>query len=98
MGKLTRKTTDGEFAKVLADPGVSIVDFWAEWCGPCRTLGPHVDALAEEYEGKVSVYKLDVDANPETPAKYHIRGLPTVLIIKNGAVVSRAFPRRSFHH
>ncbi len=89
MGRHTRNATDNDFQQILKDPGVTVVDFWAEWCGPCRILGPHVDALAEEYAGKASVYKLNVDENPRAPAQFHVRGLPTVLIFKNGALVDQ---------
>ena len=64
-----------------------LVDFWAEWCGPCRRLAPTVDALANDYDGKVTVGKLNVDENPNTSARFSIRGIPTILIFKGGQVV-----------
>ena len=64
-----------------------LVDFWAEWCGPCKRLGPTVDALATEYAGKVTVGKLNVDENPSVSFKFQIRGIPTILIFKGGQVV-----------
>jgi thioredoxin 1 len=64
--------------------GVVLVDFWAEWCGPCRRLAPTVDALAEEYDGRATVAKLDVDANPNVPARFQVLGIPTLLLFKNG--------------
>jgi thioredoxin 1 len=64
-----------------------LVDFWAEWCGPCKRIAPTVDALAAEYAGKVSVGKLNVDDNPDTAFKFQIRGIPTLLIFKGGLVV-----------
>lgn len=84
---------------VLEAPGVSVVDFWAEWCGPCRMLGPTIDQLANDYAGKVKVYKMNVDENPQTPTRYSIRGIPTVLIIKGGTVVEQLVgnqPRDAF--
>jgi putative thioredoxin len=64
-----------------------LVDFWAEWCGPCKRLGPTVDALASEYAGKVTVGKMNIDENPKVPETYQIRGIPTILIFKGGQVV-----------
>ncbi len=64
--------------------GVVLVDFWAEWCGPCRRLAPTVDALASEFDGRATVAKLNVDENPNVPGKYAIRGIPTLLLFKEG--------------
>ena len=64
--------------------GVVLVDFWAEWCGPCRRLAPTVDALASEYDGRATVAKLNVDENPNIPGRYAVRGIPTLLIFKEG--------------
>lgn len=64
--------------------GVVLVDFWAEWCGPCRRLAPTVDALAAEFEGRATVAKLNVDENPNVPGRFMIRGIPTLLLFKNG--------------
>jgi thioredoxin len=64
--------------------GVVLVDFWAEWCGPCRRLGPTVDALATEFDGRATVAKLNVDENPTIPERYAVRGIPTLLLFKEG--------------
>ena len=75
--------TDGNFDDSTRS-GVVLVDFWAEWCGPCRRLAPTVDQLATEFDGRATVGKLDVDANPNVAARFQIRGIPTLLIFKNG--------------
>jgi thioredoxin 1 len=80
--------TDGNFdATVVKAEKPVLVDFWAEWCGPCRRLAPTVDALANDYDGKVTVGKLNVDENPNTSARFSIRGIPTILIFKGGEIV-----------
>jgi thioredoxin 1 len=82
--------TDGNFdTDVLQASTPVLVDFWAEWCGPCRALGPTIDALAGDYAGRVSVGKLNVDENPGITVKYMVRGIPTVMLFKGGQVVEQ---------
>lgn len=82
--------TDANFQEtVLGSEKLTIVDFWAEWCGPCRMVGPIVQEIGQEYEGKVVVGKLDVDSNPGVSVKFGIRNIPTILFFKNGEVVDK---------
>ena len=82
--------TDANFQEtVLEADKVSIVDFWAPWCGPCRVVGPVVEELANDYSGKAVIGKLNVDENPEISIKYGVRSIPTILYIKNGEVVDK---------
>lgn len=79
--------TDGNFdAEVLQSPTPVLVDYWAEWCGPCKMIAPILDDVAKEYAGKLKVAKLNIDDNQETPAKYGIRGIPTLMLFKGGNV------------
>ena len=73
----------------LSGNKVAVVDFWAEWCGPCRLVGPIIEELAKDYDGKVIVGKMNVDDNQEIPMKYGIRSIPTILILKNGEIVDK---------
>ena len=95
-----QQATDSNFqSEVLGSDQLTLVDLWAEWCGPCRLLGPTIDALAEDYDGKVKVFKMNVDENPETPSKYNVRGIPTVLLFKNGELLEQMMgnqPKESF--
>ncbi len=80
---------DADFeAQVLKSPEPVLVDFWAEWCGPCKMISPIVDELAEDYAGKVKVVKLNVDQNPSTMRQYAVRGIPTLMLFKDGKVHS----------
>jgi thioredoxin 1 len=86
----TVEFTDANFqSKVLNSDKLTLVDFWAEWCGPCRAIGPVVEDLAKEYNGKVNIGKLNVDHNPNVCTKYGITSIPTILFIKNGKVVDK---------
>ena len=79
--------SDAEFeAEVLKSEHPVLVDYWAEWCGPCKMIAPILDEMAVTYSGKLKVAKLNIDENPETPPKYGIRGIPTLMLFKNGAV------------
>ena len=86
----TIHVTDGDFEQqVEQHDGLAVVDFWATWCGPCRMIAPVLDQLADEYEGKVKVTKLDVDSNIKTATRFNVRSIPTILFFKDGKVVDQ---------
>lgn len=85
----TTTVTDDTFeAEVLKSDVPVVVDFWAEWCGPCKMIGPALEELAVQYEGKIKVAKVNVDENPASPAMMGVRGIPTLFMFKNGEVIS----------
>jgi thioredoxin 1 len=85
MSEMIKHVSDTSFEKdVLQSTNPVLVDFWAEWCGPCKMFAPVLDDIAKQYEGKLTVAKLDIDANPATPGKYGIRGIPTLILYKAG--------------
>ncbi len=84
----TKSISDGSFQQdVLQSSGLTLVDFWAEWCGPCRALGPKLEEISTELSEQVSISKINIDENPETPAKYQVRGIPTMILFKDGEMV-----------
>jgi thioredoxin 1 len=86
---MAQQITDANFKELVNGDKPLMVDFWAEWCGPCRMIGPIVEELAEEYEGKVVVGKVNVDENDELAGEFGIRSIPTLLFFKNGEVVDK---------
>ena len=85
--ELIKQVTDASFDSEVVNAGTPVlVDFWAEWCGPCKMIAPILDDVTKEYAGKLKVAKLNIDENQETPAKYGIRGIPTLMLFKGGNV------------
>lgn len=90
MSEFIFEASDENFdAEVLKHNGPVLVDFWAEWCGPCKALAPVLDGLAEEYNGRLKVVKVNVDDSPNAPQTYKVRGIPTLIVFKNGAAVDQ---------
>jgi thioredoxin 1 len=86
---MTTKVTDTSFeSDVLRAPGAVLVDFWAEWCGPCKMIAPFLEDISTEMKGRVTVAKLNIDENPQTPMKYGVNGIPTLILFKNGQVAA----------
>ena len=86
---MTLHIDDSEFeTKVINGQGAFLVDFWAEWCGPCRQIAPVLDEISKEREGKLTVVKVNIDKNPNTPQKFGVRGIPTLILFQNGQAVS----------
>ena len=86
---MAKQVTDDSFElDVLQADGPVLVDFWAEWCGPCKQIAPSLDEISEELDGKMSLAKVNIDENPETPSKYGVRGIPTLMLFKGGEVAS----------
>ncbi|WXT99874.1 MAG: Thioredoxin 1 [Catillopecten margaritatus gill symbiont] len=87
MNDKIKVVTDDSFeADVVNSPSTVLVDFWAPWCGPCKALAPTLDEIADEYDGKIVIAKVNIDENDQTPPKYGIRGIPTMLLFKEGVV------------
>ena len=83
----TKPVSDDSFdADVLASDGPVLVDFWAEWCGPCKMIGPSLEEISDELAGKVVIAKINIDENPDAPGKYGVRGIPTMILFKNGEI------------
>lgn len=84
----TKHVSDEEFDGVIASSQPVLVDFWAEWCGPCKQIGPILDEIATEMSGKLTVAKVNIDNNPESPQKYGVRGIPTMILFKDGKAIA----------
>ncbi|MBE8163346.1 MAG: thioredoxin [Bdellovibrionaceae bacterium] len=86
----TKKTTDQNFqTDILESKGLVLVDFWAEWCGPCRALGPKLEEISDEQSDAINIYKINIDENAKTPSTYNVKGIPTMILFKNGQVMDQ---------
>ena len=89
MSEAIKKISDASFSEqVLNAAGPVLVDYWAEWCGPCRMIAPLLDDAAKDYGNRITIAKVNVDENPKTPRDYHVRGIPTLMLFKDGQVVA----------
>jgi thioredoxin 1 len=89
MSEAIKSVSDATFeSEVLASPVAVLVDYWAEWCGPCKMVAPVLDESAKAYAGRLSIAKINIDENPKTPSRYHVRGIPTLMLFKDGQPVA----------
>lgn len=94
-----KATTDASFdSDVLRSKIPVLVDFWADWCGPCRSLAPKLEEIAKDFSGKIEVVKVDIDSNPDAPAKYGVRNVPTLILFKNGQEIDQIVGNHSKEH
>jgi len=96
---MAHEITDSTLDEVLANNRIVVIDFWAEWCGPCRMVAPIIEELAETYKGKAFIGSINVDENPDSPSKFMIRNIPTILYFKDGKLVDKvvgALPQKTF--
>lgn len=96
---MAHEITDSTLDEVLANNCIVVIDFWAEWCGPCRMVAPIIEELAETYKGKAFIGSINVDENPDSPSKFMIRNIPTILYFKDGKLVDKvvgALPQKTF--
>lgn len=90
MAGNVQEVSDGSFEGDILKSSIPVlVDFWAPWCGPCKSIAPILEEIAQEYTGKIKIFKLNVDENPKTPSQYDVRGIPNLIFFKGGAVVDR---------
>lgn len=95
MGQYTKDVTDAQFQNTVADNKMVLVDFWAEWCPPCRAIAPTLEEIGQELGSKILIAKVNVDENPSTPAQFGVRGIPTLILFKDGKEVEQLVGKRS---